>query len=89
MSGSAGTGRDALAGDVRANVCGIDLIVECKKRKGGAGFQTLERWKGVADLLILERDFGAPIMVIDLTLFGELIGAAIAKNTTRAAEAAV
>lgn len=87
MSGAAGTGRDGLSGDVRVDIVGVDLIVECKKRKGAAGFAQLERWKGAADVLVLERDNGPSQLFIDLKLFAQLIEAAIAHGAANGPQA--
>jgi hypothetical protein len=39
-------------------------VAECKSRKDGAGFTTLERWLGEYDLLVLRRDHADPMMLL-------------------------
>ena len=40
------------------------LVAECKARKSGAGFTTLEKWLGEYDLLFLRRDHSFPMVVM-------------------------
>ena len=46
---------------------------EVKARKTGAGFVTLEGWKGDLDLLFLKRNNRQPMVCMDLDLFIELV----------------
>ena len=50
------------------------LVAECKARKNGAGFTTLERWLGALDILILKRDRQDPMVVLPWRVFARLIG---------------
>ena len=64
LSGAAG-GRFKYDVDVYA--FGRDeapLVSEVKARKHGAGFATLERWMGDADILFLRRDRQEPMVVV-------------------------
>ena len=42
----------------------LPLIAECKARKNGAGFATLETWLGENDALFLRRNHAFPIVVL-------------------------
>lgn len=59
---------DVLIGDGRKR-----LRAEVKARKGGAGFVTLEKWKGSNDVLILKRDREEPMVVLGWSLYIEAI----------------
>ena len=43
---------------------GIHYLIESKKRKNGAGFKTLRRWKGNKDILWLREDHARKGMVV-------------------------
>ena len=49
------------------------LIAEVKARRDGEGFKTLERWLGTHDALFLWRDRAAPLVVVPLHVWLELI----------------
>jgi hypothetical protein len=49
------------------------LVGECKARKGGAGFTTLERWLGEFDLLVLRRNHADPMIVLPWRIWARLI----------------
>ena len=38
-------------------------VAECKARKSGGGFTTLDRWLGDFDLLVLRRDRADPLVL--------------------------
>ena len=40
------------------------LVAECKARKNGSGFTTLENWLGEYDLLFLKRNNREPMVVV-------------------------
>ena len=42
--------------------------------KSGSGFQTLEKWMGDCDVLILKRDRQQPMVCMDWNLFVSLMG---------------
>ncbi len=50
------------------------LVAEVKARGDGEGFKTLERWLGTHDALFLWRDRAAPLVVVPLHVWLELIG---------------
>ena len=50
------------------------LIAEVKARGDGEGFKTLERWLGTHDALFLWRDRAAPLVLVPLHVWLELIG---------------
>lgn len=50
------------------------LIAEVKARGDGEGFKTLERWLGGHDALFLWRDRAAPLVVVPLHVWLELLG---------------
>jgi len=49
------------------------LVAEVKKRKGGAGFTTLERWLGEYDLLVLRRNQADPMIVLPWRVWARLL----------------
>ena len=49
------------------------LVAECKARKGGAGFTTLERWLGEFDLLVLRRNHADPMVVLPWRVWAALL----------------
>ena len=62
--------------DVDVYVFGRDeapLIAECKARKGGAGFTTLEKWLGDFDLLFLRKNNADPTIVMPWRNWVELL----------------
>lgn len=50
------------------------LVAEVKARGDGEGFKTLERWLGSHDALFLWRDRAAPLVVVPLHVWLELLG---------------
>ena len=50
------------------------LVAEVKARGDGEGFKTLERWLGTHDALFLWRDRAAPLVVVPLHVWLELLG---------------
>lgn len=52
----------------------IGRLAEVKARGDGEGFKTLERWLGTHDALFLWRDRAAPLVVVPLHVWLELIG---------------
>jgi hypothetical protein len=48
-------------------------IAECKARKSGGGFTTLERWLGEYDLLVLRRDHADPLVVLPWSTWARLL----------------
>lgn len=67
LSGAAG---GSFSGDL---VIGGRYTGEVKSRASGAGFKTLERWKGDHDVLFLRRDRQRPLVVLDFDLYAELV----------------
>jgi len=67
LSGAAG---GSFTGDI---VISDSLRVEVKARKDGAGFKTLEEWKGINDLLVLKRNHCDPMVVVDWKLFVDML----------------
>ena len=57
------------------SVANAEFRAESKARKGGAGFQTLERWMGSNDILFLKRNHQAPLVVLNMELYLKLMGA--------------
>ena len=49
------------------------LVTEVKKRKGGAGFVTLESWLGEFDALFLRRNNADPIVVLPWRIWARLL----------------
>lgn len=49
------------------------LVTEVKRRKGGAGFTTLERWLGDYDLLVLRRNHADPMVVLPWRVWARLL----------------
>ena len=47
-------------------------IIECKSRK--SSFQTLDRWLGAADLLVVKVDRGTPRVYLPLHVLAQLLG---------------
>ena len=47
---------------------------QVKARGDGEGFKTLARWLGTNDALFLGRDRAAPLVVVPLHVWLELIG---------------
>lgn len=70
-SGAFGRFDSNLEHDLR--VCG--LTGEVKARANGAGFITLEQWKGTAEILFLRRDRAEPMVVLDWETFSKIIKA--------------
>ena len=76
--------RVPLSGAVRyrGNGADVDLYVrgaepvkaEVKARAEGDGFKTLERWLGGNDALFLWRDRAAPMVVVPLHVWLEIVG---------------
>ena len=64
---------DGWKGDIEIVIQGQPVIAEVKARKDGAGFATLERWKGGNDLLFLKRDRAEPMVVMDYGTFRFLL----------------
>ena len=57
--------------DVALRVRGRRYIVECKARKNG--FQTLDRWRGQADVLVVKVDRGEPMAYLPLSVLGQML----------------
>jgi hypothetical protein len=70
LSGAAG---GSFAGDIVVRHHEAKRSVEVKARKDGAGFKTLEDWKGDHDFLFLKRNHREPMVVMDWDLFVELM----------------
>lgn len=72
LSGAAG---GSFKGDVIIRLDGGDriLIGECKARKNGAGFATLERWLGALDVLFLRRDRQDPMVALPWRVWARLM----------------
>ncbi len=49
--------------DICAGREAAPLVAECKARKNGAGFTTLEGWLGEYDALFLKRNNATPLVV--------------------------
>jgi hypothetical protein len=49
------------------------LVAECKARKNGAGFTTLEKWLGEYDLLALKRNHADPMIVLPWRVWAALL----------------
>ena len=62
-------------GDVRVRINGKDFAVECKARKDGAGFKTLERWlaQSRSDFLVLRKDRGEFMAVIPFPMLAHML----------------
>jgi Holliday junction resolvase len=67
------------------------VVCEVKKRKGGSGFVTLEKWLGDFDALFLRRNNADPLVVLPWRVWARLItpiprernirrGAAVSEN---------
>ena len=65
--------------DVYEDIMG-GLSIECKARKGGKGFVTMEKWQGSADLLVLVSDYQEPRVQMRWRKFKELIGYVISEQ---------
>ena len=55
---------------------------ESKARKGGTGFQTIERWMGDNDVLFLKRNHQAPLVVVSMELYLKMMRALYASLDT-------
>jgi hypothetical protein len=49
------------------------LVAECKARKNGSGFTTLERWVGEYDILFLKRNNREPMVVLPWRVWRSLL----------------
>ena len=49
------------------------LVGEVKKRKGGAGFVTLESWLGQYDALFLRRNNADPLVLVPWRIWARLL----------------
>lgn len=49
------------------------LVAECKSRKDGAGFTTLEKWLGENDALFLKRNNAEPMVVLPWATWARLL----------------
>jgi hypothetical protein len=49
------------------------LVAECKGRKNGGGFTTLERWLAEYDLLVLRRDHADPLVLLPWRTWAALL----------------
>jgi hypothetical protein len=49
------------------------LVAECKARKNGAGFTTLEAWLSDYDLLFLKRNNAEPLVVLPWRVWRSLL----------------
>ena len=65
--------------DVHADIMG-GLSIECKARKGAKGFVTMEKWQGIADLLVLVSDYQEPRVQMRWRKFKELMGYVISQE---------
>ena len=45
------------------------FILECKARRGGAGFKVLEGWMKDKDILIVKRNYQDPLVVMSFDLY--------------------
>ena len=59
--------------DVSADTRLGTLIFEVKARREGSGFQTLDRWKGKADVLVLKRNNAEPMAYLSLKLLADAL----------------
>jgi hypothetical protein len=50
-----------------------EFVAEVKKRAGGNGFATIERWMGDNDLLFLKRNRQLPLVVMDWATYVKLM----------------
>jgi len=75
-SGAFGTrvSETRLTGDVLVQIGGEEWRIECKARRNGEGFVTLERWMAGCDALMLKRDRATPMWVITHEMFLKLCG---------------
>ena len=62
-------------GDLELELLG-GLDVECKSRKNGEGFKTIENWLGDCDLLHLRRNGQQPLFLLTAEVMGKLVEAA-------------
>jgi Holliday junction resolvase len=53
------------------------LVAECKARKDGAGFTTLEKWLGEYDALFLRRNHADPMIVLPWRVWAALLKQAL------------
>jgi Holliday junction resolvase len=67
LSGAAG---GSFGGDIRV---GDGFVAECKARKNGSGFATLEGWLDGNDFLFLQRDRADPFVCMTWKRFVELM----------------
>lgn len=70
LSGAAGGN---FSGDVDIRVAGKKFIAECKARKNGTGFATINKWKGDNDFLFLIETNHEPMVYMTMTQFIELV----------------
>jgi Holliday junction resolvase len=67
-----GSGHDI---DIYAFGCDeAPLVAECKARKNGAGFTTLEKWLGEYDALFLRRNNADPLVLLPWRIWARLLG---------------
>jgi Holliday junction resolvase len=67
-----GSGHDI---DIYALGCDeAPLAAECKARKNGAGFTTLEKWLGEYDALFLRRNNADPLVLLPWRIWARLLG---------------
>ena len=70
LSGAAG---GQFGGDIRL---GYEYVAECKARKNGSGFATLEGWLAGNDFLFLQRDRADPFVCMTWDNFVRLFRSA-------------
>lgn len=56
--------------------CGHRFILECKARK--EGHRTLDRWRGMADVLVIKPDRQEPSVYMPISTFREFLSIAVA-----------
>tara|TARA_R100000789_G_scaffold59492_1_gene57112 strand:+ start:829 stop:1179 length:351 start_codon:yes stop_codon:yes gene_type:complete len=83
LSGAAG-GR--FAGDVDIRHLGRKYRAECKARKNGTGFATINKWKGDNDFLFLIENNREPMVYMTITEFIKLLNDADTEDTTSTSE---
>ena len=77
LSGAAG---GQFSGDIRF---ADQYLAECKARKDGSGFKTIEGWLAGNDFLFLQRDRADPFVVMTWERFIQLVHADQAQNIRR------
>jgi hypothetical protein len=68
-------GKTMFNSDVHAIIGGGRQKIEVKKRKGGAGFVTINKWMEGSDMLVLRENLKPALVVMSFDLMLELVNA--------------